>query len=61
MDKILDENGVDFLLLEDSSGVLLIEDSVSTSVPNALMMMGIGSFFISIFGSLINYILSQFK
>jgi hypothetical protein len=41
--KILDENGVDALLLEDGTGVILLEEFVAPdSVPNALMMMGIG-------------------
>jgi hypothetical protein len=44
-DRILNENSAtDGLLLEDGSGVLLLEVYVApTSVPNAFMMMGIGN------------------
>jgi hypothetical protein len=40
---LLESSATDGILLEDGTGVLLIEDFVQTSVPNALMMMGIGN------------------
>lgn len=56
-DRLLNENsGVDGFLLEDGSGVLLIEDSVTTNVPNALMMMGVGAYLLFISTALLEYL-----
>ena len=39
---LLESSGVDGYLLEDGSGVLLLEAAPAGGVPNALMMMGQG-------------------